>query len=96
MALDAPVAEQARKSEEWRVHFHVPLHSPPTDIFQTTADHLEATIDLLGKDPSLCKHLEMETYTWEVLPSDIKNRNVVDQLVNEYNWTTDRLAKAGI
>ena len=96
VALDAPVAEQARKSEEWRVHFHVPLHSPPTDIFQTTADHLEATIDLLGKDPSLCKHLEMETYTWEVLPSDIKNRNVVDQLVNEYNWTTDRLAKAGI
>ncbi len=96
VALDGDEAAGAREAEEWRVHFHVPLHSPPTEIFQTTADHLEKTIGILGKDPGLCRHLEMETYTWEVLPSAMKNRDVVDQLVAEYHWTLDRLQQVGI
>jgi hypothetical protein len=33
----------------------------------------------------------METYTWEVLPGDLKNRDVVDQLVGEYEWTLAEL-----
>jgi len=28
----------------------------------------------------------METYTWEVLPEEIRSRDVVDQLVAEYDW----------
>jgi hypothetical protein len=38
----------------------------------------------------------METYTWEVMPSELKNRNVVDQLVSEYEWTLARFAEQGI
>ena len=48
-------------------------------------------LDLLQIDPSLCSHLEMETYTWEVLPSEMKYRDVVEQLVNEYDWTLAQL-----
>ena len=33
----------------------------------------------------------METYTWEVLPAEMKNREVVDQLVGEYEWTLEQL-----
>jgi hypothetical protein len=33
----------------------------------------------------------METYTWEVLPAALKNRNVVDQLADEYAWTLEKL-----
>jgi len=74
-------------AEEWRIHFHIPLHSPPTELFGNTADHLLQTLDVLAADPARCPHLEMETYTWEVLPTDLKNRDVVDQLAAEYNWT---------
>ena len=38
----------------------------------------------------------METYTWEVLPDEMKQRDVVDQLVGEYEWTLDMLAEQGI
>jgi hypothetical protein len=37
----------------------------------------------------------METYTWEVMPAAMKQRDVVDQLVNEYAWTLDRFAERG-
>jgi hypothetical protein len=45
----------------------------------------------LREDPGLCSHLEMETYTWEVLPAELKNREVTDQLVGEYEWTLEQL-----
>jgi hypothetical protein len=84
------------ESNEWRIHFHVPLHSSPTPIFDNTSDHLLGVLDILGEKPSLCSHLEMETYTWEVLPVDLRSRNVVDQLVAEYDWTLARLAERGL
>jgi len=88
--LDVALAEN-NDAKEWRVHFHVPLHSPDGDWFSSTRDHIEGVFDLIKADPSLCSHLEMETYTWEVLPGDLKNRDVVDQLVGEYDWTLAEL-----
>lgn len=76
---------------EWRIHFHVPLHSRPTALFDTTSDHILGVMDALQKNPQLCSHIEMETYTWEVLPGDLKKRDVVDQLVAEYEWTLAEL-----
>ena len=84
------------QSDEWRIHFHVPLHCAPTPLFSTTSDHLLGVMDALAADPSLCSHIEMETYTWEVMPPEMKNRSVVDQLVSEYEWTLRELAARGI
>ena len=83
-------------SEEWRIHFHIPLHSPPTAFFENTSDHLLGVLDLLAQNPKLCSHLEMETYTWEVLPPELKNRSVVDQLVAEYGWTLKELKQRNL
>jgi hypothetical protein len=83
------------QTTEWRVHFHVPLHSPATDWYETTSDHVTGVLDVLKTKPSLCSHLEMETYTWEVLPDALKQRGVVDQLVAEYGWTLKQLAARG-
>lgn len=83
-------------AEEWRIHFHIPLHSPPTELFGNTTDHLLGVLDQLAANPALCSHLEMETYTWEVLPPELKNRSVVDQLVAEYDWTLARLRERGL
>jgi len=80
---------------EWRIHFHIPLHSRATPIFNNTADHILGLLQVLKANPGLCSHLEMETYTWEVMPPEMKNRSVVDQLVAEYDWTLQRLGECG-
>jgi hypothetical protein len=77
--------------EEWRVHFHIPLHHEPGEGLQSTADHLTETLDWLQRHPNACSHLEMETYTWEVLPEMLRQVEVVDQLTKEYDWCLDKL-----
>ena len=95
-ALLEPAGLKPQLSEEWRIHFHIPLHSRPTELFDTTADHLTGTMDFLKAHPGICHQIEMETYTWEVLPQTLKNRSVVDQLVAEYEWTLAELRKRGL
>ena len=88
--LDAALSAD-KNADEWRIHFHIPLHSPDGSWFSTTRDHIGGVLDMLKEDPKLCSHLEMETYTWEVLPAEMKNRAVVGQLVGEYEWTLEQL-----
>ena len=96
--LDVALREASGKGPEteWRIHFHVPLHSQATAVFENTSDHLLGLMDLLAEQPAMCSHLEMETYTWEVMPPALKNRSVVEQLVSEYHWTLDQLGRRGI
>jgi hypothetical protein len=91
--LDVALASpHARSAEEWRVHFHIPLHCPAGGWFEPTTDHLLAILDALAFNPALCPHLEMETYTWEALPPEMRSPDVADQLAAEYEWTLARLA----
>ena len=93
------VAERAQGEpttlSEWRVHFHVPLHSLPVGLLAHTQDHILGLFRVLQQNPKLCSHLEMETYTWAVLPAPLKTLDVVDQIANEYAWTLQRLAEHG-
>ena len=89
-------AEAGDAGEEWRVHFHIPLHHDPSQGLLTTRDHLMEALDWLGETPSRCAHLEMETYTWEVLPPHLRQAEVVDQLTKEYVWCLDQLAARGL
>jgi hypothetical protein len=93
--LDVALNAQA-PAEEWRVHFHIPLHCPATEWFEPTTDHLLGVLDVLKAEPGLCSHLEMETYTWEVMPAALKSRNVVDQLAAEYDWCLAQLRSRGL
>ena len=88
--------QESVEAGEWRIHFHIPLHSPPTALFDNTSDHILGVMDLLAANPGICTHLEMETYTWEVLPKELKDRDVVDQLVAEYDWTLAHLKERGL
>jgi sugar phosphate isomerase/epimerase len=55
--------------QPWRVHYHVPLHAPPVPPLQTTVGVLADSLRLLvGGPAALCDHLDVETYTWNVLP----------------------------
>jgi hypothetical protein len=90
---DLPVAlEKNEPADEWRIHFHVPLYAPPIAGLETTIDQALGVLDWLAARPGACNHLEMETYTWAVLPPDVKSANVIDQLVREYEWILPQLA----
>ena len=87
---------QTIDSDEWRIHYHVPLHSPPGNRLSNTSDHVNETLDWLAEYPQACKHLEMETYTWEVLPENLRSLDVVEQVTNEYHWTLGALQSRGL
>ncbi len=94
---DLPQAMADRRpADEWRIHFHIPLHCPPASWFTPTTDHLTGVFDALENDPHLCSHLEMETYTWEVMPQGLKTRDVVTQLAAEYGWCLRELGARGL
>lgn len=95
-ALSNPSVSSPASDAEWRVHFHVPLHWPPAGELDNTADHVCGLLKLLQAQPQLCSHLEMETYTWAVLPEPWRSRDVVDQLVSEYEWVLRQLAENGL
>jgi hypothetical protein len=86
-ALQFAQANPGILGEEWRVHFHIPIHAQPGGGFDSTRDHLIGAMDWLAKNSTQCQHIEMETYTWEVLPQEMRSGDVVDQLVREYEWT---------
>jgi sugar phosphate isomerase/epimerase len=66
--------------DEWRVHFHVPIFVERYGALESTQDHLRRCIRRVRTS-----HLEIETYTWEVLPADLKASSV-DSIAREYEW----------
>jgi hypothetical protein len=97
--VDLPEAladtEPSRPDDEWRVHFHLPLHAAPGAPFGDTRDHLLGALDWMKAHPEACQHVEMETYTWEVLPPAMR-LSIEDQLVNEYEWTLSEMRARGM
>jgi hypothetical protein len=71
--------------EEWRVHFHVPIFVERYGALQSTQDHLRRCIERVDTS-----HLEIETYTWDVLPPDLKASSV-ESIAREYEWVLDVL-----
>lgn len=100
--VDLPEALQAARrqpppaDEEWRVHFHVPVHAQPELVFADTRDHIEEVLDFAATHPGLCRHYEIETYTWGVLPGALRQPRVVDQIVAEYGWVLQEMRRRGL
>jgi sugar phosphate isomerase/epimerase len=58
-------------AEEWRTHFHVPVNAESLGPLRTTRDDLRRAVEATARLP-YAPHLEVETYTWGVLPDDHK------------------------
>ena len=53
----------------WRIHYHVPIHAEPVAPLRATTGVLRAALaEIAGGPRALCDHLDVETYTWGVLP----------------------------
>lgn len=76
-------------ADEWRVHFHVPVFLRDLDPFENTQAWLEDALGVLARDERPAA-LELETYTWDVLPSRYRDVPVVEAIVRELQWLEDR------
>jgi hypothetical protein len=80
-------------AREWRTHFHVPVFLDEIDGFRTTRSNIEAALRMHAATP-LSDHLEIETYTWDVLPAHLKTGDITDYVSREITWVRDQLTPA--
>ena len=69
---------------EWRAHFHVPIFAEKFDLLSSTQDEITEVLSLQKKEP-FTNHLEIETYTWEVLPQGLR-LPLQDSIIRELEW----------
>ena len=82
--------EQAQ-GREWRIHFHVPIFLERMERFDTTQDFLREMLALQREAP-FTGQLEVETYTWDVLPEQHRGVEVSSAIARELNWVLGQLA----
>jgi hypothetical protein len=71
----------------WRIHFHVPLFTSGYDGLGSTQDYVARALEHILRH-RLTRHLEIETYTWDVLPPGLK-LDLLDSIAREYHWVLE-------
>jgi len=87
-ALDAYEADP--KPTEMRTHFHVPVFLEEIGPFKTTRFAVQQALAIHREQP-LSDHLEIETYTWDVLPEELKTGDIVDYVTRELEFVLGEL-----
>ena len=85
-----PTSELAN-ADEWRVHFHVPVNAESLGPLQTTRPDLRRALAAV-RDLDYAPHLEVETYTWQVLPGE-NPPSLIDGLTAELEATRGLLVE---
>lgn len=87
---DLPVILENKKDfTELRAHFHVPIYLQNLGVLYSTQDQIIKVLRYL-KTHAITSHLEVETYTWDVLPESLQT-NMVNSITSELEWLIDRL-----
>ncbi|MFJ2265521.1 metabolite traffic protein EboE [Streptomyces sp. NPDC087849] len=100
--LDEALAEETGLPGRapWRVHYHVPLHTEPAPPLSSTRPELRATLrTLFAGGRALTDHVEVETYTWTVLPKERRpagRDGLVAGIAAELDWTRAELTALGL
>jgi hypothetical protein len=76
----------------WRTHFHVPVFLDELGPFRTTRSGIDDALAFHARTP-LSTHLEIETYTWDVLPDHLKTGDITEYVVRELEYVRDTLAE---
>ena len=76
---------------QWRTHFHVPVFLEDLGPLKSTRFALEQALAMHKRTP-LSRHLEIETYTWDVLPDHLKTGDIVEYVCRELEWVKGQLA----
>ncbi len=86
----ALAAASGSSDREWRIHCHIPLYFAGDRIIGSTADMLDKDF-FSAAYMAGAAHIEIETYTFDVLPPEFKNRSVTESIADEYRWLIPRL-----
>ena len=81
-ALDA---EANDPRGQWRVHFHMPIYLKEFGRLRATQEQIEQCLAAMRKH-SCCRHFEVETYAWGVLPADLKQPELAAGIAQELEW----------
>lgn len=92
-ALAAAEGDPSLRDGEWRVHFHVPLFLERIEPFRSSQRFVRQVLQRLARDP-LCTQLEVETYTWDVLPPHLRSEPVDEAIARELAWVEECLREA--
>src|SRR5690606_8115488 len=77
------------QTREWRSHFHVPEFFHDFGVLKSTQEDIETVLKIQKRTP-LTPHLEVETYTWEVLPEKLKIP-LGESITRELKWVREKL-----
>jgi len=83
------VLAQRSKAKELRSHFHVPIFLEKYDHLFSTQDQIIKVLEYLRKD-QFSDQLEIETYTWDVLPKELKTE-LSNSIVREIEWLKGKI-----
>lgn len=83
--LPEALAYGARDSTQWRAHFHLPVFMDSLPECATTNDFLRRILPLFPKDAPM----EVETYTFSVLPADLQTPTVTESIIREIKWVEE-------
>jgi sugar phosphate isomerase/epimerase len=75
---------------EWRTHIHVPVFLDDLGQFRTTRFAIADALKFHKQKP-LSRHLEIETYTWDMLPDSLKTGDIVEYVCRELEWVRGQL-----
>ena len=89
-ALASTHAPESGDGCEWRIHFHVPIFLAAMQGFDTTQPYLASVLAALKREP-ICPYLEIETYTWDVLPPEYRTGDVCTAIARELQWARAQL-----
>jgi len=89
------------RAHPWRVHFHVPIQAADLDhpALTTTQAAILEVLDFLAVHPQQQPHLEVETYTWQVLPEGLRpgdDAALHAGLANELDWLEQVMHERGL
>jgi len=80
-----------RAASEWRVHFHVPVFLGTLDPFESTQAFVREVLARQRQRPCT-NQLEVETYTWSMLPAQHRASSVEEAIARELEWVRSELA----
>jgi len=87
--IDLPPALAALRAGtaggEWRVHCHVPVFLEAAGTLHTTQPTLREALACV-RNGFVSPHLEVETYTWSVLPPQLRQASLVEDIAHEMQW----------
>ncbi len=92
VAFDATNESSWADDAEWRVHFHVPVFTKDCGSFESTQSDLPPLLAALGKQQAP-PHVEVETYTWGVLPAQLQTTSLERAIADELRWTLKHLTE---